>query len=182
MKKTNLLKISAIAGIVTLAWSWSAAADISAPFREDVGEKVLGTLTGLGVLVVLVERSTEVAINAVRTETPSLESRKTLLERDQRTSEPEYADITAKLDKYKAGTQQLSLLIGMALGVLVACTGIGVLKSILIDNPIPARLQLRRLADIILTAGVLAGGSQAFHENIANPIKKVIQAGEPKPS
>jgi hypothetical protein len=182
MRKASLLKISAIAGIMTLAWCWSAAASISAPFRADAGSVVLGSLPGLGVLVVLVERSTEVAINAVRTEASSLESRKTLLEKGQRNSEPEYVDITAKLEKYKAGTQQLSLLIGLALGVLVACTGVGMLNSILTDKLIPEELQLRRLADIILTAGVLAGGSQAFHENIANPIYKAIQSGAPKPT
>jgi hypothetical protein len=175
LTKAQICQLAAVAGVATVVVSWSSSADITAPFQRDLGNLIPSTLAGMGVLVVLVERATEVVVNAVRTEDVVLSSQLTRLGQQPGVSSQEYQDLAERLEKYKSGTQRLSLLVGLTIGVLVACTGVGFLNSILnLKMAVPAHLQLRRGVDILLTAGLLAGGSQAFHENVANKIRDAV--------
>lgn len=65
-KRARSAQLAAIAGLAVVVISWSASADIMAPFKSELNNEILATLSGMGVLVVLVERATEVVINAVR--------------------------------------------------------------------------------------------------------------------
>jgi hypothetical protein len=176
LTKGQIAQLAAVAGIAALVISWSSSADFTAPFQQKLGNSIPGTLSGMGILVVLVERSTEVVVNALRSEDIVMKSRLARLELQQEpVNHRDYQEMVERLEIYKSGTQRLSLLVGLAIGVLVACTGVGFLSSILNSSEsIPVNLQLRRGVDILLTAGLLAGGSQAFHENVANQIRDAV--------
>jgi hypothetical protein len=181
LNKAQMGQLAALAGITTLVFSWSSSADITAPFLPNLGNSIPSTLSGMGVLVVLVERSTEVVVNAIRSEEIVMKSQLARIELKLGNASQEYHELAEKLEMYKSGTQRLSLLVGLAIGVLVACTGVGFLSSILNSGKsIPVNLQLRRGVDILLTAGLLAGGSQAFHENVANQIRDAVSGGTSK--
>lgn len=156
LTKAQMGQLAAVAGIATLVISWSSSADIAAPFQPNLGNSIPSTLSGMGVLVILVERTTEVVVNAVRSEEIVIKSKLSRFEQQLGNSSQEYQVLAESLEMYKTGTQRLSLLVGLAIGVLVACTGVGFLSSILNSgDSIPVNLQLRRGVDILLTAGLL---------------------------
>jgi hypothetical protein len=178
LTKAQMGQIVAVAGIGVLVISWSASPEITAPFKPNLGTTIPSTISGVGVLVVLVERTTEVVVNALRSDEIVMNLQLVQLEKQSGTSSPEYLSLAKRLEMYKSGTQRLSLLVGLAVGVLVACTGVSLLDAILdLGKSVPVHLQLRRGVDILLTAGVLAGGSQAFHENVANKIRDAVSGG-----
>ena len=171
----QIAQLVAVGGISVVAICWSASPDIAAPFKAELGSSVPSIIAGMGVLVVLVERATEVVVNAVRMEETIMTTKLSRMEQQLEQSGPEYSVLKERLERYKLGTQRLSLLVGLALGVFIGCTGVGILANILnLEVAVPRYLQLRRAVDILLTAGLLAGGSQAFHENVANKINAAI--------
>jgi len=70
------------------------------------------------------------------------------------------------------------LIIGYTIGIILSASGIGILDSVLNLNGIvrgSIQQQLIRGSDIVLTSGLLAGGSQAFHEMVANSIQDAVK-------
>ena len=107
-----------------------------APIKENFRfESLLGTLGGILIMVLLVERVTEI--------------------------------ILAFRRQAKKGnmSKRVALIIGFSLGVLVCSAGVGMLSTIL--NTEGANQGLVRFIDIILTAGLIAGGSDGFHQFVA---------------
>jgi hypothetical protein len=176
----KFLQAAALAGLCVVTISWSKAPEIRAPFIADLVNMIPGMLAGLGVMVVIVERATEVVVNATRSEDKVIQAR--LDAAIQENDPTNQAKLTERLLEYKAGTERLSLLVGLALGVLLASSGISILSQIIdIKEAIPVNLQLRRLVDIILTAGLLAGSSQSFHEIFSNNIRRAVTGGQAQP-
>ena len=111
-----------------------------APIKEGFGfESLLGTLGGILIMVLLVERVTEIAL-AFRRQ-------------------------AKKGDANQDETKRIALIIGFSLGVLVCSAGVGMLSTIL--NTEGVNQGLIRFVDIILTAGLIAGGSDGFHQFVA---------------
>lgn len=176
----KFLQAAALAGLCVVAISWSQAPQIRAPFIADLVNTIPGMLAGLGVMVVIVERATEVVVNATRSEDKVIQTR--LDAAIQENDPTNQTKLTERLLEYKAGTERLSLLVGLTLGVLLASSGISILSQIIeIKNAVPVNLQLRRLVDIILTAGLLAGSSQSFHEIFSNNIRRAVTGGQAQP-
>ncbi|CAK8725545.1 hypothetical protein KKHLCK_16990 [Candidatus Electrothrix laxa] len=103
-------------------------------------ESLFGTLGGIFIIVLLVERVTEVVLAFWRQT-----NKKTVLNQDE--------------------TRRIALMIGFSLGVLVCSAGVGMLSTIL--EPEAVNQGFIRFVDIILTAGLLAGGSDGFHQFVA---------------
>ena len=81
--------------------------------------------------------------------------------------------------EYKAGTERLSLLIGLTLGILLASSDISMAnQDISLEKALPVSLQLRRAVDILHTAGLLAGSSQSFHDVFSNKIPRAVTGGD----
>ena len=71
-------------------------------------------------------------------------------------------DKAEEIAKYQAETKGYSLLVGFTLSVIVCSAGIGLLGEIIDSrNGSP---EFFRGVDIILTSGLIAGGSDAFHQ------------------
>ncbi len=137
--------------------------------RAKKGEAAfLTALTQLGILYIValfVERSLEVLIKAWR------QGGKSCLVENARSAEGESkAKAERALEKYKAGTQRRALLVGLTLGFLVSLSVIRLLGPIFEFDAENARLfqqALFQLTDIIVTAGLIAGGSATIHELMA---------------
>lgn len=176
----KFLQAAALAGLCVAIISWSKAPEIRAPFIADLVNTIPGMLAGLSVMVVIVERATEVVVNATRSEDKVIQTR--LDAAIQANNPTEQGKQRERLLEYKAGTERLSLLIGLTLGVLLACSGISILSQVIdIKKAVPMNLQLRRAIDIILTAGLLAGTSQSFHEVFSNNIRRAVTGSQGQP-
>ena len=128
----------------------------------------LTALTQLGVLYIValfVERSLEVLIKAWR------QAGKFHLEEEMRSAEPENKAETRKaLGEYRAGTQRRALLAGLTLGVLVSLSGVRLLGPIFdpgVTDVWSFQQALFQFTDIVVTAGLIAGGSATIHELMA---------------
>lgn len=125
-------------------------------------QKVLASLGGIFIIVLLVERATEIIITIWRqSPTNHLEEELSALKADPvRAGEAE--NKAKELAGYKAETKGLSLLTGFALSVVVCSAGIGLLGEIM--DPASGNRNFLRGVDIVLTSGLIAGGSDAFHQ------------------
>ena len=124
-------------------------------------------LIQLGILYIValfVERSLEVLIKAWR------QGGKSSLEEKVRSAdETEKAEAQTELQEYKAGTQRRALLVGLTLGTMVSLSGVRLLGPIFEFGDTEASFQqaVFQFTDIILTAGLIAGGSATIHELMA---------------
>jgi hypothetical protein len=146
--------------VVVLYWSMHPQ---SAPIRGDLKfDTILGMLGGLFVLVLLIERATEIAIAIWReARTQRLRQEIDTLAKNSTATDAE-ANKAAELLAYQAETKGIALLIGFALSVIACAGGIGILDTIV--DTTGANERFMRGIDIILTSGLLAGGSDAFHQ------------------
>ncbi len=134
-----------------------------APIFSDLTlQKVLVALGGIFVIVLLVERVTEIVVSIrYQATTDQLEEELSAL----KGVPAKAADTTAKakeLAKYKAETKGFSLLFGFTLSIVVCSAGVGLLGEII--DITKGNVQFLRGVDIVLTSGLIAGGSDEYHQ------------------
>ena len=134
-----------------------------APIRPDLTfQSVLGALGGIFVIVLLVERATEIAITIWRqSAADAMKEEISLLAKDA-TRADELMTKSKAFAVYQAGTKSIALLIGFSLGVIVCSAGVGLLVTVVDTSR--ANINFMRGVDILLTAGLIAGGSDGFHQ------------------
>ena len=74
------------------------------------------------------------------------------------------------MGEYRAGTQRRALLVGLTLGILVSLSGVRLLGPIFefsVADGWSFQQAVFQFTDIILTAGLIAGGSTTIHELMA---------------
>lgn len=127
----------------------------------------LTALTQLGILYVValfVERSLEVLIKAWR------QGEKSRLQQNLQSADAAAKpDAQKELEEYRAGTQRRALLVGLTLGTLVSLSGVRLLGPIFTFSATEWSFQqaIFQFTDIIVTAGLIAGGSATVHELMA---------------
>ena len=129
----------------------------------------LVALTQLGILYIValfVERALEVLIKAWR------QGGRVLLEDGIRseTDDQAKAEKAKNVERYKAGTQRRALLSGFTLGIVVSLAGVRLLGPIFDVSGGGAsgfQAAVFQFADIVITAGLIAGGSSTIHELMA---------------
>ncbi len=134
-----------------------------APVRDDLNlASILGVLGGLFILVLLIERATEIAI-AIWREPHARKKHIIVEDLTKSAAEPAKLDLEKSLLlDYKSETKSIALLIGFSLSVVACAGGIGILDAIVdIEG---ADQGFMRGIDIVLTSSLLAGGSDAFHQ------------------
>lgn len=134
---------------------------------ESRDQAFLIALTQLGILYIValfVERSLEVLMKAWR--------QGGRIELEEKIGSAKTADDKQihkrKLGKYRVGTQRRALLVGLTLGILVSLSGVRLLGPIF-DGSDGWSFQVAvfQFTDIIVTAGLIAGGSSTIHELMA---------------
>ena len=142
----------------------------------------LAALTQLGVLYIValfVERSLEVLMKAWR------QGGKIQLEEKIKSAKTtEKAQAEQELAEYRGNTQRRALLVGLTFGILVSLSGVRLLGEIFDPSDSGAsafQLGVFQFTDIIVTAGLIAGGSSTIHELMAlidNFLKKSRQGAK----
>ena len=140
-------------------------------FNELSSRGLAGTLTGLFILVLLVERATEIAMIIWReADTEILKKKISAIPEADRTGTRaiEYQAALKELEDRAADTKRWALSCGIVLSVIVCVAGAGLLTSVL-NYSDGNRFQkyLLRAVDIVLTSGLIAGGSDSFHQFVA---------------
>ena len=118
----------------------------------------------LYVVAVFIERALEVLLKTWR------QGGKLRLEEEARSAgEDGRAAAEAKLRRYSVGTQRRALLFGLVLGVMVSLSGVRLLGSIFEfgAGTVPFQRDLFHFTDVIVTAGLIAGGSATIHKAMA---------------
>lgn len=139
------------------------------------GESVVDLLTPLFLLALFSERVQEVYVEGWRAVDRTPLERE-LKEAQQGTDEKAIHDAEDKLTDFKLQTRKRAFLVGLAIGIVLATLGIRVLDPLTDIQLAEAEwadtewgwLQpyLFRGIDIVLTAGLLAGGSDGIHQVI----------------
>lgn len=140
----------------------------SAPIKSDLTfSAVMGALGGIFIIVLLVERLTEIIITIWR-ESDSKTKKFEIESLKAEITESPDSDQSSKLERkqkaltnYQSDTKGIALFIGFSVSILVCAAGIGLLDSIV---DIPKDNGFLRAVDIILTSGLIAGGSDSFHQ------------------
>lgn len=149
-------------GIVVVVQGDSLASAVVA-----AGERpFLAALMQLGILYIValfVERSLEVLLKAWR------QGGKARLEARVRSADDAGgAAAETELREYRAGTQRRALLAGLTLGLLVSLSGVRLLGPIFdLASASAFQQAVFQFTDIILTTGLIAGGSATIHELMA---------------
>jgi len=163
--------------------------------------KILQLLTVLFLVALLAERALEIFVGTWRSPgATQLELAVRSLEEEvgrlQQLAEPDpraLADARAALEKakrqerqYRCVTRQVVLWVGLGLGLLVSAVGCRALE-VLVDPVLsgwsPAQETAFRLVDVVLTGGVIAGGSEGIHriatvfDNFMNATAKRAKGG-----
>jgi hypothetical protein len=139
------------------------------PFRPDISIAMLsGILLPLVVVSLFMERALEVLL------TPWRRNAVDHFEVQMRTAEAAgapTAHLEEKLTLHKSETRELAFLAGLALGTVVSAAGVRSLQPLIDTQQFIALSSLQRNAlagiDVVMTAALLAGGSDGLHRIIS---------------
>lgn len=154
--------VAAVAVVVGVQGDALAPVDAGAGGRPFVA--ALAQLGILYIVALFVERALEVLLKAWR------QGGKARLEEKARAADDaDRAAAETELREYRAGTQRRALLVGLTLGILVSVSGVRLLGPIFefAGAAAPFQRAVFQFTDIILTAGLIAGGSAAIHDLMA---------------
>ena len=147
------LLLAALFMIVIVA-SWDPH---TVSLRLDDLSDVMSVLGGIFIVVLLVERATEIVINIWR------QPKAAKLKRELEASKN--AEKQTELADYQIETKNLALFIGFTLSVIVCAAGVGLLGAVFDTASDPSKLF--RGVDILLTSALIAGGSDGFHQFVS---------------
>lgn len=154
-------------------------ADPNARYLTDI---VWNRILVLGTLAILLERALEILLTTWRSETArqkelEVEHARAELEQHASTSGPYSRSLWTRqfaslrpleqdLALYRGETRRYSMWIGLVLGCLIASLGVGLFRDMISNLGQLHGLQrfLVCVVDIILTGGLIAGGSDIFHK------------------
>jgi len=134
--------------------------------EDDPFRIALSQLGILYIVALIVERSLEVIIKAWRQADKSHYKERVRLAEDDDSK----AEAQKELEKYRTGTQKRALIVGFILGIFLSVFGIRFLGAIFYFSDVSGwsfQQGMFQFIDIILTAGLIAGGSATIHELMA---------------
>ncbi len=155
--------ILALLAIVTAYFSVNPQ---SAPLKTSLTlADIMAALGAIFIIVLLVERLTEIVISIWRqSAADSLKQEIESLAKDPKKAS-ELLERSKRLATYQADTKSIALLVGFSISVVVCAAGIGLLDAIVDVSRGPK--QFLRGVDIVLTSGLIAGGSDGFHKFVS---------------
>ena len=152
-------------------------------FATGAGQNALGALGALFIIAVFVERAQQVYLSAWRgpckarrkAKVTGLESRLDRLGNDsasddkRETITDELQEANKALAEYRSDTQRIALIGGLLLGVVISFVGPRILSEVIVVYGEMGSWQaaLYHGTDILITGGLLGGGSEGIHKLIA---------------
>lgn len=175
----NLFPLALLIGLLFLAVT---GAPLVLEFKENYLEEAQRLIASLFIVAVFVERALEVFVVTWRgPHTNELDSEITFLseqlaietQKSGGAKTDELTRIENELKRkqreritYKSDTQRMALWGGLLLGVLIGTAGLRVLSALLanLDKLTGLQAIVFRVTDVLLTGGLLAGGSDGIHK------------------
>lgn len=106
----------------------------------------------------------ELVVHAVEHRLARLRARSRPDSRALRGATAELEDAKRQERQYRCVTRQIALWVGLTLGLLVSGVGLRALETLIDPNGWSAsQASAFRLVDVVLTSGVIAGGSEGIH-------------------
>lgn len=137
-------------------------------------DQYVGMFTHLIIVTLIVERFIE-GYNAIWRRPGRIEIETVL---NSEVSEDKKAELQSKLDKYRARTGILAMYSGFAIGMVVALAGVRTLGVLFDASELaPAQLNVFSATDVIITAGLIAGGSKGLNA-MTSLIEKYLQTSK----
>lgn len=175
-------------GLVILIFSavfallYFTKATTGVPFKTIQETDVLAIITSMFVVAVFMERSIEAILTPVRVpDRQKIERELEDCQRAAKTDEARTQDAIAKqreLDTYRLKTAQRAYWLSFSFGLIISLVGIRTLAGLVEPKELAALGDLHRtmfsFVDIILTGGVIAGGSAAINK-IASAISNFFK-------
>ncbi|HHP0447692.1 hypothetical protein ACPV5H_00490 [Vibrio harveyi] len=128
---------------------------------------IFSILGGYFILVVLVERMTQVFV--LLTRMPQRDTLKANVDkcRDNASLSPEererqLSETQDELSSYRQKTRDISVLFSLSVSILLCATGVGILNDLLVVTKVQT-WQIR-IVDIALTASLISGGTNSFNK------------------
>lgn len=151
--------LAMITVIVVIGWPgrWDLLGAVALN-NQDMANAAAGTVGGLLVIALLVERSMAV-INAL---VFGDGQRKADLALRHATDADARSDAEQAVRVVMQKKERLRLLLGFGVALFISAAGIRTLQNLVVANPDPAPGQLFYGVDIVLTAGLIAGGSNGL--------------------
>ena len=152
-------------------------------FHDDLQKQVIDLLTNLGVLSLVLERALElyasiwfrkerIPLDEIKSKADSkvdIEKKKTAAPETAKDAKiddalEEQKTAGTNLSAYKQKTMTYTLRVSFIAGIIISIAGFRVLDSIFVsDNITGLQMYIYNYVDILLTAGILAGGSNGIH-------------------
>ncbi len=171
-------------------------------FKEVSQSQIISLLTSLFVIAAFLERALEVYISTSRGPGAMQLDNEIVMIKHEIETKPDSAELKSRLMKvkqerelYRLETKKRSLWVGLLFGVLISAVGIrtlGVLVAGLEDLK-HFQQQVLNIIDVLLTGGLLAGGSDGLHkfsqlyntymnnlnQKIVHPYNQVVRQNDP---
>lgn len=167
--------------IIIIIFFGSRISENIVSFKPDLQKAVIDFLTNLGVLTLVMERALEIYVSIWRGKNKiileeNVERAATSLKFAKENNTD--ATLTARfeemnnnlssanqaLEEYKDETRTITLRVTLMIGLVVSIAGFRVLDTIFISDALKGmQLKIYDWTDILLTAGVLSGGSAGIH-------------------
>lgn len=134
-------------------------------------EDYLGVLTHLAIIALITERFVEIFSSVIR------KPKRTELEgKIRRATGNKKSSAVEKLEEYKAGTGVFTITISFVTGLIIASVGVHVLGPLFDTSELtPTQRHYFDAIDIIITAGLISGGSKAVN-SLTSSIGAVFDA------
>lgn len=184
-KSVTWVLIAAAAVAALLAANWPALR-----FVKLEGGEFVSRLGALLLFAFLIERTAEVFLTIWRAEgSYKLEAEvQRLLRAGKAPTAPDLQNAQDRQLAYKAETQRLAMPANFILGLLIASFGVRVIEQFMVlpdvgtpDRPGEIQLWCFHVADIFLTAALLAGGADPIHK-LMDTFRKFMEASSAKAS
>ena len=166
-----------LAGLVLFLPTWLTTEPLA--FRDFGTADILQLLTGLFVVSLLLERSLEVFVTTWRGPGTAELDLKVSKQRNElaeikkaAANDAVAAEALAQAEhertKYKSDTQRVALWTGLTFGLLVSTVGVRSLQALVdgaaLSKASHAQVIGFHLVDVLLTGGLIAGGSEGIHK------------------
>jgi len=168
-------------GVACLAAAWPALR-----FAKIEVSDLPSRLAMLFLCALLIERTVEVLLTIWRAEDANKKQTEVqrLLDAGKGALDPAVKSAQDALLKYRAETLRLALPLSFFLGLLIAGLGVRFMDQFIdemLSQPDPTQLWWFHVADIVLTASLLAGGADPIHK-VLDAFRKFMEASANKAS
>lgn len=165
MKRDHLF--FAVSGVAALAFAATYTPGMIS-FRAFGLNEFMQSFTVLFFVALLFERSLEVFVGGWRIQSAEhLRQRVAAIQERDAKITPEACEKMAKAE-YSARTKTLAITLGMGFGLFVAAVGVRALEPFVDAEMLAGLTTIQattfRLLDIVLTAGLIAGGAEGIHK------------------